>query len=288
MMDEIRNGFPKYEYMKQMNTEKLEELLRLSGSEEDTPERDEYVDAIISELLRREEEAPTGRLTDVDKAWNDFQTYYNTPDAKPMEVPLPVPNAAKPKKFLWRNCLGIAAALVLLCTLALPPALGYDDFLHMVGEWTDDIFSFTPAGKVRETQSSGSEYQTLEEALDAYGITEFHMPALPEGFELVELVAVPIAEETDKMYITALYQKGHDTVTIMITENEEKNTNYSAFEKNDTSPSICNISGTDYYFFHNNSKETVTWNTSILKCTIHTTLSQEDLQELIESMYERS
>ncbi len=62
-------------------------MLRLSGSEEDTPERAEYVDAIISELLRREEEAPTGRLTDVDKAWNEFQTCYNTPEAEPNVAP---------------------------------------------------------------------------------------------------------------------------------------------------------------------------------------------------------
>ena len=33
--------------------------------------------------------ALTGRLTDVDKAWNDFQTYYNTntPKAEPNAAP---------------------------------------------------------------------------------------------------------------------------------------------------------------------------------------------------------
>ena len=205
MMDDIRNGFPKYEYMKQMNTEKLEELLRLSGSEEDTPERAEYVDAIISELLRREEEAPTGRLTDVDKAWNEFQTCYNTPESEPMEVPLPASGPAKPKKHLWRSFLGIAAILVVLCTVVLPPALGYDDFFHMVGAWTDDIFSFTPAGKVTEPEAPDGEYQTLEEALDAFEITEFHMPTLPDGFELVELIALPMEEDTSELSITALY-----------------------------------------------------------------------------------
>ena len=110
---------------------------------------------------------------------------------------------------------------------------------------------------------------------------------MPEGFELVELTVLPVPDETYELSIAAFYQNDSDTISIAILQHEPNGEKYSSYEKNSIDPDIYVISETEYYFFTNNNKETVAWDTGTLECTIHTTLSQEELQALVNSMYER-
>ena len=64
----------RYSYLEHLSVDRLEELLDLAVNT-DEEEKTEYVDAILEVIVRKEKESPTGRLTDVDKAWADFQTY---------------------------------------------------------------------------------------------------------------------------------------------------------------------------------------------------------------------
>ena len=58
----------RYSYLEHLSVDRLEELLDLAVNT-DEEEKTEYVDAILEVIVRKEKESPTGRLTDVDKAW---------------------------------------------------------------------------------------------------------------------------------------------------------------------------------------------------------------------------
>lgn len=70
-----------YDYLKDLSIEDLEVLLQKTG-EADFEGDEEYVDAIVEEIVQREREHPTGRIPNVDQAWLEFQLVYNTPERK--------------------------------------------------------------------------------------------------------------------------------------------------------------------------------------------------------------
>ena len=69
----------KYAYLNRLSTEQLEELLRVD-MEESKPGNEDVVFHILEVIEQRENEHPTGRIPDVDKAWAEFQEYYNVPE----------------------------------------------------------------------------------------------------------------------------------------------------------------------------------------------------------------
>lgn len=69
----------KYAYLNRLSTEQLEELLRMDV-EESKPGNEDVVFHILEVIEQRENEHPTGRIPDVDKAWAEFQEYYNVPE----------------------------------------------------------------------------------------------------------------------------------------------------------------------------------------------------------------
>lgn len=58
----------KYAYLNRLNTEQLEELLRMD-MEMAEPGNEDVVFHILEVIEQREDEHPTGRIPDVDKAW---------------------------------------------------------------------------------------------------------------------------------------------------------------------------------------------------------------------------
>ena len=69
----------KYAYLNRLSTEQLEELLRMD-IEETEPGNEDVVFHILEVIEQRENEHPMCRIPDVDKAWAEFQEYYNVPE----------------------------------------------------------------------------------------------------------------------------------------------------------------------------------------------------------------
>ena len=290
-MDAPNKGNSNYAYLKQLRTETLESLLTLD------PDDDALIDAIIEELLQRED----AHLTDVDQAWHDFQTYYNTPDATPIDdvefsselVPPPAPRTkASRRPRRWRYAVGIAAALF-LCVSVLPPAFGSPGLFQIVGHWNSEYLYLTPATPPEETSDmthflpdSDTEYESWEEALAAYDITESVVPKIPDGFEMSYLIVSP--DDDDTLSFFARYSDGEDTITMVVFHHlsgfDPENRLY---QKDDTEVDERVIAGVLHYFFRNNDTwEVASWANGSLECNIQTTLSRDDLMTLVNSIYE--
>ena len=108
---------------------------------------------------------------------------------------------AKRRRPVFRTALIAAIAIAcMFAAMVTAQAAGVDVFGAMA-RWTQDVFSFgqiAPDSRVsddpaQETAGQGSEapsteFASLQEAFDAYGMTEVHEPAwLPDGYTLAEL-----------------------------------------------------------------------------------------------------
>ncbi len=70
----------KYAYLEQLSTDELENMLRTDTVQSDGSDIELILR--ITEILLEREEGETGKPSiDVERAWNDFQQYFNTPDA---------------------------------------------------------------------------------------------------------------------------------------------------------------------------------------------------------------
>lgn len=188
MADMQKDFTGQYPFLRSLDIEQLENLLKTDFSNslsEDISE--EFIDAIVEVILEKEKENPSGRLADVDKAWADFQTYYNVPERDGVQLypdlTAPTPSATvqsmhsnRPKRLL--RCFALVAATIglFMALLVVAQAAGLDVFGAMA-RWTDETFSFISA-------PASNEGATLRAALEEHGIPKEYAPTwVPAGFK---------------------------------------------------------------------------------------------------------
>lgn len=301
----------KYSFLENLSVERLEELLD-SAVNTNEEENSEYIDAILEVIVKKEKETPTGRITDVDQAWKDFQTYYNTEDGRGQtlyfveEQKQPVETAA-PKHItfrrMWKTALMAATvAICLLLSIVVAQAVGID-VLGTIAQWTDDVFSF---GNIqsrtvdisfektsnREEKSARREpsikvsevlpYFSFQEALDSYSITEVIEPSrLPDGYAFDHIAGL----DASRLSLDAVYTNGENIFSISIIEH---NGNPSAqVEKTAKAPEVFEVGNTTFYLVENIRNYSVVWLTEHYECFIIAPLSVErdELKDIVYSMF---
>lgn len=294
-----QNSMPKrkYEYLEQLPIEKLEELLNMSVNLSSDEEDEEYVDAIIQTIIRKEKEHPTDQLIDVDASWEEFQERFNTPEGEGLSLypdeenkipPAKEQKRPRARRLNWRG-LSVAAIILLLSLVIVPPAMGYANIFDMVGRWSDEVFRFAPEGVASqppEDEKLGERgYLSLQEALDDYGITEALAPTwVPEGFELYEAEAIPFPD-IGKTEFHELYQDGDKTISTYIVQRNVPTTR--DYEKDIDAVKIYVAGDVEHYIFDNNGRIAVTWYVGDFECAIQADVSVEEVERMIDSIYER-
>ena len=172
--------------LSQYTTEELERLLKADV------EPSELDAETIEEALRLLNERDPIDLPDAEQVWEEFQTYYNTPDGKKERLyPCELPQMRRKKRRPLRYVGLVAASIgVLFALLSVAQAAGLKVF-DALGRWTDDFFSFAGTAKT-VSEYSGEDFtpqNTLQQALSDFGIPPQLAPSeLPEGYLLSELV----------------------------------------------------------------------------------------------------
>lgn len=172
--------------LSQYTTEELERLLKADV------EPSELDAETIEEALRLLNERDPIDLPDAEQVWEEFQTYYNTPDGKKERLyPCELPQMRRKKRRPLRYVGLVAASIgVLFALLSVAQAAGLKVF-DALGRWTDDFFSFEGTAKtVSEYDDEDFTPQnTLQQALADFGMPPQLAPSeLPEGYLLSELV----------------------------------------------------------------------------------------------------
>ena len=287
-----------YAYLNHLSTEQLEELLQADVDSLGDSNND-IIFHILEVIEEREKENPTGRLPNVDRSWEEFKKYYNTPEGDGLSLypnecrnePKPAPaKVVQKRRNRLRHFIVTAAAMICLAVFAVPPALGYGNIFEIIAHWTAEQFSF---GEISESPDSDSqtnnnqvegEYTSLQDALAQYGIDDIVVPqSIPGGFQLKELW-VQEYQETGDVEFSAPYVKDDDNIIITIYHHHgqfEKN-----YEKNGEAVEHYVSGNVEHYIFHNNNNITAAWYVDSLECFISTTLTITELERIIDSIYE--
>lgn len=172
--------------LSQYTTEELERLLKADV------EPSELDAETIEEALRLLNERDPIDLPDAEQVWEEFQTYYNTPDGKKEQLyPCELPQMRRKKRRPLRYVGLVAASIgVLFALLSVAQAAGLKVF-DALGRWTDNFFSFARAEKTLSEYDDEdfTPQNTLQQTLSDFGIPPQLAPSeLPEGYLLSELV----------------------------------------------------------------------------------------------------
>lgn len=296
-----QNNRPKrYDFLEKLSMNELEELIRKSAELQQDDE-DAFVDAITEVIMRKEKENPTGRLPDVDDAWREFQTHFNTPEGRGLSLypdeeedetaDVEPPATKKRRKLTIRNFVAAAAIIILCIVTILPPALGYENVFVMIGDWNDSFFHFVmPGGNADPTEDPTEEtYASLQEALDRNGVSVPVAPQIPSEFELV-LLDVARHPEYGRIDYNAYYQvdqSDEQNMSIYIIQRDEPVKSRS-YEKDETLVEIYPKNGIEHYIYENNGRISITWYTDVFECSVQAHISTEEAIALVDSIYEGS
>lgn len=312
-MDEInRHDYKEYAYLRQLPIDKLLELLAVAPALSDRPEDEAYMSALEEAIIEKENENPTGFFPDVDQQWNEFVTYYmpsaSETEAKPENLEhtaspqMPQPSIKAPSKRVIRfkqvRRTVLVAAAAIACMLAVMvtvQAAGVDVFGAMA-RWTEDVFSFgqiPPDSQVsdnltqetagQETEAPSTEFASLQEAFDIYGMTEVHEPAwLPDGYTLGEL-DVTCLDDPFLRTFAASYTNGEGSVSISVASYEGKP--ITQVQKTGSPVEVIKKGGITFYLIQNTESYTIAWYTSQYEYYLSSKSGEDILWKVAESMF---
>ena len=281
------------------STEELEELLAASFPMEDGAETDEAYILTIMEVIREREEKAADkekRQAEVDAAWRDFQAYRTERDREKAEAegpadtsgPFPgepsrprgkVPTVKKSRRTV-QSCAAAAAVIVLLCGTAY--AFGWNIF-QALADWTAETFQFLTG-----TEPKMADYGVFENLYLSVAM-ETDVPAVPrwapEGAEEVEQPRTSV--RSDKTRIVGKYLIEDREFTVRITIYNEIPEDYDTiYQKNDGSAYPYEADGITHYIVENVDNVSAMWTNGYIEGHIQGNISIEDLQLMIDSIYE--
>lgn len=193
---------------------------------------------------------------------------------------------AAPRRRRGAGRAVLAAALAAVCLLGLmvaAQASGVNIFGTMA-QWTDEVFSL---GSVRSGGTVGTgyvvpkepaEYSTLQEALDAYQVTEVSAPAwIPEGYVL-ELVMAKYWEDSQWLTFYCQYMNGDDLLSIEI--DSYQNEPNVQIEKTDAPVEVMETDGVTVYLLENANNNAAAWATEHFEYTIFGPIEKAELSQM--------
>lgn len=289
-------------YLHQMSTEELKELLNAKIAAGD---EDDLLFDLLEVIDQRDAEDPNGTLVNVDQAWDDFQKYYNLPEGdrktlfeddtdKELETPAeakPAPHSQK-HHYSFRHLIAVVAAAAIVISLLIPTVSGFN-LWKIMGRWTQDFFTFTNTQDHSVSSSDepvigakivqDGEYDTLQDALDAYDITEPLVPTwLPDGYECVAVDVTEFSLSTD---FCAFYENGNDFISITVTSYQTVEVMNKNYEKNSDIAITYFSSNNIHYLFENNGLITATWYVGNVECSISATVTVDEMEKMVDSIY---
>lgn len=298
-----------YSYLRRLPSDKLWELLALAPSLSDKPEDEAYVDELEEAIIEREKENPTGFFPDVDQQWEQFVAHYlpetdqAASESEPAEhADFPQTNRHVPRKRVIRLRQAgrtiLAAAAAVICALAImvtAQAAGVDVFGAMA-RWTEDVFSFGPVAPDSqvsedparetagpETDAPNAGFTSLQEAFDAYGMTEVHEPGwLPEGYaqDGVDVLAVgdPFLRSFEVSYTDG---KGRVGINIM----SHNGTPATQVQKIGGPVESVEKNGIVFYHVENSVGRTIAWYSDQYEYYLSGDVGDDILWKVVESMF---
>lgn len=255
-----------------------------------------YDEAVIDAYLEAlDRKAPMPEMRSTGEAYADFQRTLRNIQPEPEPVP-----TKRPRRFRTVLRTALAAALVVACIfggMLTAQAAGIDVF-GAIARWTEDLFSFgnIPSHGAEDTEKpklgyagmpESGQFDSLQDALDYYGITEVKAPTwLPDSYELTKISVTDIPG-SDYFFLDATYE--NDDTTICFNIRRYADIPEQQVEKEGTVVGTFEFHGITFSMIENSHNRIIAWTTEQYECYISGAydLDQNVLQEIACSMFEK-
>ena len=287
----------KYPIFEQLSTEELNNLLAqdFAAMDEEGPDVD-YIMAIMEVINKREQAAE--HQSDVDAAWKEFQEQYQgqaaafnrsnycETDSSHRDQSSSTPPS--PKKSHTLRLLLIA---VIMIALLGGTASGFGRVFQAVVNWTAETFGFeAPYGEKASADAFAQEdpYADLRSAVATYTILPVIPKWAPEGTTRATEAGVQTTERRGSVIISGFYQIEARQFIVRIRVYNELSTDYTGSYQWDAKQTVLsyNVGGLNHDIICNNQKNSVAWTNENVECMIQGDLSVEELETMIDSIYE--
>lgn len=198
-------------------------------------------------------------------------------------------NAKTPRKRWYQGrMLKVASVLLVLGILffALPNAAEADPVGDVLGWWSDSVFQFLQPGERPPVQESvfQTDHPGLQQIYDTVTELGVTLPVVPQKlsneYQLTQLKTLPFAEE-----ISIYARLKNENNEILLAVIVHKDTVMLQHEKNATNIRIWDLDGVEHYVIPNKNEWIATWVIDNIECSITTDCPEEDIYELIKSIY---
>lgn len=243
------------------------------------------LDALLAAL---DEVEPMPEIPDVEESLKRFHERHA--ELFPAEEPAVEADAAAPggrrSRFTACKFALTAAVLVVMLGSVAAQAFGVNVF-GAVARWSSEVFRFqseeVPYATIRLNpleEDETASYETLEEAIDAFGITAPIAPTwIPERFTLVEVTAL---NRANGIYIYADYTC--DDGYFQIQYKETTDFNLYGLEK-EADLKLYSIQEIDHYLMPDLERWKAYWRNGELECFLAGTVSEQELKDIMDSIY---
>ena len=249
------------------------------------------IDAYLAALDRK---APMPEVPDKDTSFANFK------NRMLLTFPAEKVRDARPRhrgQSIWRA--GLIAALTIICLMGgmvVAQAAGVDVF-GAIARWTDEVFSLgtiqsegvedvsIEATKKNTDTGDANElsYESLQDALNAFTITEFSEPSwIPKEYEFRE-VTVDCWPDGDLIYLSAEYLNQNNSLLVEIKNCQGEPSLH--IEKTDTPVETFVVNGLTVYLLENVNNTMAAWVTDHYECYIGGAVDRSQLQQIVKSVY---
>ncbi len=295
-MDEQRSPLKsELKFLERLSIEELEALLKLSGDPNDV---ELLFDTVVEEVVAREREKPTGRLPDVDAAWDELQARYQTmpdtgshpqfqeqsTDSTAVEPLIPVPDRPRRASLskVVRLVAVMASAVVFCLALMVGAQAAGADIFGALARWTDDTFHFETWSA--EPTYCEALYNAIQETFSNQGVIGEYVPTwYPNGFHISNTM---VTEDDLGISIRILLSNEEESF-IGISVDQYKNNAFidpQTFEIEGDSVEKYPSKGKIYYIVSNEGSVSVSWSDGHTLLRIWGDIAVQEIKPMINSI----
>ena len=274
MSENLNRDFSEYETME---TEELEEILRLDAEAPEGAQSDTELILYILEVLANRKNTSNITGNTAQKAWESFQQNYMPEEPEMFAKP-------KNRPFRIRGLVAAAAVVALLIFIPISTnALTLEEVWDIFARWAKETFSFVSGENTEISEPSPDdqdEYTSLQELLLEGNRDPSIVPTwIPDGFvvEKIEKEFTPMQELYAVRYIN-----GDKKFRIQVRTHHSLAAQNSEIENEPIE--IYSHEGVDYYIFENVDQLRVIWLVDSYECLISGDVSIDELKMMIDSI----
>lgn len=170
--------------------------------------------------------------------------------------------------------VGLIAAIVAVLVVAFTVTALACSFFGWIPKWNDEVLSF-------ESETTEKPYmESVPDLLKRLGITEPLYPTwLPEDFVKIKSKIVE-----KPLFLSEKFQGDDRSLSITIYPNTASGT--TDYQKEGASPVEYTVGNAAHYIFENTNEVSAVWNTEEYTTLIVGNISTDEMQKIIDSVYE--